>query len=95
VERNFFGSRHGKGPCDGMGAVVKQATRRAVERREVIVRNAQDMFDFCQNKLSTKDATEKCSHKLRTFFLVSNINRKHNNQLRQFRGPEVYTVSKV
>ena len=75
MERNFFGSRHGKGPCDGMGAVVKQATRRAVERREVIVRNAQDMFDFCQNKLSTKDATEKCSRKLRTFCFVSNINR--------------------
>jgi hypothetical protein len=31
-----------------MGAVVKQATRRAVERREVVVRNAQDMFNFCQ-----------------------------------------------
>jgi hypothetical protein len=58
-----------------MGAVVKQATRRAVERREVIVRNAQDMFDFCQNKLSTKDATEKCSRKLRTFLFVSIINR--------------------
>lgn len=58
-----------------MGAVVKQATRRAVERREVIVRNAQDMFDFCQNKLSAKDATEKCSRKLRTFCFVSNINR--------------------
>lgn len=37
-----------KGHCDGMGAVVKQATRRAVERREVVVRNAQDMFNFCQ-----------------------------------------------
>jgi hypothetical protein len=79
VERNFFGSRHGKGPCDGLGAVTKQATRRAIERKEATVQNAKDMYDLCCKTLSvTKGKNEKCCHKLRTFFLVSDINRSRS-----------------
>ena len=37
VERSFFGSSHGKGPCDGIGAVVKGAVRKAVMAKKVIL----------------------------------------------------------
>ncbi|KAL8611894.1 hypothetical protein ACOMHN_033639 [Nucella lapillus] len=35
IERSFFGSSHGKGPCDGVGGMVKAAAKQAVlaERR--------------------------------------------------------------
>lgn len=35
IERSFFGSNHGKGPCDGVGGMVKAATRRGVLGRQV------------------------------------------------------------
>ena len=35
VERSFFGSAHGKGPCDGVGATTKSALRQAVLLRKV------------------------------------------------------------
>lgn len=76
VERNFFGSRHVKGPCDGLGAVIKQAARRAVEKRKVTITNAKDMYDHCSQSLTLKKGKdEECCHKLRTFFIVSNIKR--------------------
>lgn len=79
VERNFFGSRHGKGPCDGLGVVIKQAARRAVERREVTITNAKDMYDHCSQSLTLKKGKdEECCHKLRTFFIVSNIKRNRS-----------------
>jgi hypothetical protein len=34
-ERSFFGSSHGKGPCDGLGGIVKAATTRGVLANEV------------------------------------------------------------
>ena len=39
-ERNFLGSRHGKGPSDGESAVVKSAVTRAVRSGQAIVANA-------------------------------------------------------
>ncbi|OWF48334.1 uncharacterized protein LOC110453200 [Mizuhopecten yessoensis] len=78
VEIKNFGSRHGKGPCDGLGAVVKQATKRAVERREVIVRTARDMYNYCVKNLTLDEShvdKDKCCHTLRAFFLVFDIKR--------------------
>ena len=45
-ERNFFGSRHGKGPSDGVSGVVKSAVRRAVISRRVTINTAEEMFDY-------------------------------------------------
>ncbi|PJE77756.1 hypothetical protein CI610_03318 [invertebrate metagenome] len=39
-ERHFFGSRHGKGPSDGAGAVVKSFVRRGVLGQKAVVNNA-------------------------------------------------------
>ena len=75
-ERNFFGSCHGKGPCDGAGGVVKTATRRAIVRGQAIISDANDMYMYCRENLTRPpDVDGKCNHSRRTFVVVNNINR--------------------
>ncbi|XP_064649611.1 uncharacterized protein LOC135501423 [Lineus longissimus] len=80
VERSFFGSNHGKGPSDGLGAVVKRATRDAVKSRETTVQDAKDMCNYLEQNLTipSQDMQDGCCHKPRTFFYVDaeNIQRK-------------------
>ena len=52
TERHFFGTRHGKGPCDAIGATVKNKTTTYVKSRRGIVRNALELYNFCQTELS-------------------------------------------
>ena len=72
VERCFFGSRHGKGPCDGEAAVVKHHVATAVKGKKTVVANARDFYDYAisssLNKQPVDDNT--CQHFLRTFFWV-------------------------
>lgn len=60
--RNYFETSHGKGPQDGVGANLKHKADMAVIRHEVVIQNANDLFDFndnCQRgsslKLSLRD----------------------------------------
>ncbi|XP_048028545.1 uncharacterized protein si:ch211-86h15.1 isoform X2 [Megalobrama amblycephala] len=66
VERCYFGSRHGKGPSNGVSGVVKSSVRHAVLLRRITINNAEEMYNFCNLNL-TKDG---CDGQLRTFFLV-------------------------
>ncbi|WAR17869.1 hypothetical protein MAR_032463 [Mya arenaria] len=72
-ERHFYGSRHGKGPSDGAGAVVKSAVRRAVMGGNVVVNDANEFFEIAKQKLSKEDTDHK-EHFKRTIFLVTDIN---------------------
>jgi hypothetical protein len=65
-ERNYFGSRHGKGPSDGVSGVVKSAVRRAVISRRVTVNTAEEMFNYCKEQLTRNS----CKGQKRTFFYV-------------------------
>ena len=87
IERNYFGSRHGKGPRDGVSGVVKSAVRRSVMSRNVTVNNAEDMYNFCQLKL-TKDS---CDEQRCTFFLVKRGDIKRDRELSQVRSALVGT----
>ncbi|KAJ8050612.1 hypothetical protein HOLleu_03877 [Holothuria leucospilota] len=72
VERHYFGSRHGKNPCDGEGGVVKNAVSRAVKTQsDVIITDAKTLFEYCKDHLS-KPATwdGKCCHSRRSFIFV-------------------------
>ena len=51
--RNFLESGHGKGPCDGLGATVKYSARQAVLQHLTIIRDAHELFAYCE-----KDRTE-------------------------------------
>jgi hypothetical protein len=80
TERSFFGSRHGKGPCDACIGVVKSNIRNAVVRREVTVQSAEDAFDYFTRKM-TKDGKEgQCNHSKRTFFLVPKNKIQHRKR---------------
>ena len=65
-KRNFFGSRHGKEPSDGVSGVVKSAVRRAVISRRVTINTAEEMFDYCVLNL-TKDC---CTGQRRSLYYV-------------------------
>ena len=75
VVRNYFGSRHGKSPADGAGAVVKSAARRAVISKSTEqIGDAQTMHRyFCSSKFQKDEPTYK-----REFFLVEDISREES-----------------
>ncbi|XP_063446520.1 uncharacterized protein LOC134726055 [Mytilus trossulus] len=73
IEKHFFGSRHGKGPCDGEFGVVKRTVANAVKSRNTIhvVRTAEEFYMYAKGALTKpKDTDEKCCHTQRAFFLV-------------------------
>ena len=74
IERHFFGSRHGKGPSDGVSGVVKSAVRRAVVTRQAIINTAEAMFNYCAENLTRSD----CKSQKRDFIFVKagEINRQ-------------------
>ncbi|XP_071481542.1 uncharacterized protein [Diadema antillarum] len=80
VERHFFGSRHGKNPCDGEGGVVKHVVRNVVKANtSIVVTDSHSFLNACEPKLSraaTKDG--HCIHSRRTFLLceTGDINRE-------------------
>ena len=74
-ERFFFGSCHGKGPCDGAGGIVKTAARMAVIRGDAIITDAKTMYNYLKTKLTRKTKIQNfCNHSRREFFLVE-VNR--------------------
>ena len=52
VQRNFFETSHGKGVCDGIGAIVKNTRLRAVIRGKAILSDAEDVYKYCLDKLA-------------------------------------------
>ncbi|KAK7119480.1 hypothetical protein R3I94_021351 [Phoxinus phoxinus] len=66
VERCYFGSHHSKGPSDGVSGFVKSSVQRAVQSHRITIKNAEEMYNFCNLNL-TKDG---CDRQLRTFYLV-------------------------
>ena len=78
IEKNYFGSRHGKGPSDGEIGVVKRSASVAVASRSVeSIRDAEEFFTFCQNTLKKDGQVGECHHQKRSFFHVKagDINR--------------------
>ena len=51
-EKHFFGTRHGKGPCDAEIGVVKRIAFLAVRRRRAIIANATDLYRFGKSSLT-------------------------------------------
>ena len=53
VERHYTGCRHGKGPLDGAGAVVKSGARRAAMGMNIIINSTEEFFIFGKENLKT------------------------------------------
>jgi hypothetical protein len=45
AEQHYFATSHGKGPCDGVGALVKRAIRKASLQGKLL-RNAEEITNF-------------------------------------------------
>ena len=52
MEKQYFGSRHGKGPCDAEIGVVKCITTQDMKRRKAIVCSAHDFYDYAKKSLT-------------------------------------------
>ena len=68
-ERHFFGSRHGKGPCDRETGVLKKSVARAVAARQDEVASPRDLFDMCRKRLCLP-RTDGHHHTKRRFVFV-------------------------
>ena len=61
-ERSYFGSRHGKGPCDALGGIIKKQAEMYVRTRKGSIQDAKALFEFCDINL-TINTDSKCQHK--------------------------------
>ncbi|XP_070184051.1 uncharacterized protein [Littorina saxatilis] len=78
TERHFFGSRHGKGPCDRETGVIKKSVNRAAAAGRAEVPSPKTFYDFCTKSLSLPRAgTDEHSHIKRRFVYVpaEDVNR--------------------
>lgn len=66
INRNFFGSEHGKGESDGETGVLNRAVDRAIVGGQVIIRNAKEMYNWCDENLAVDEPYNK-----RQFVFVS------------------------
>lgn len=83
--RNYFETSHAKGPQDGAGANLKHKADMAVVRREAIIQNAKDLFDFAETNLrsptSTRFQSQVVKLKRRVFFYNSEHERERPYRL--------------
>ncbi|KAJ8382437.1 hypothetical protein SKAU_G00032150 [Synaphobranchus kaupii] len=82
VQKHIFGSRHGKGPCDGEISVVKRCAANAVRGRRRIISNAEDLFSFGQDNLSLPKDDVEHVHSRRKFFFVKEGEIERNREHR-------------
>ncbi|KAK7090626.1 uncharacterized protein [Littorina saxatilis] len=54
TERHYFGSRHGKGPCDAEIGTVKKNASLAVKRRTAVISDPSQLYQWGKQKLSGK-----------------------------------------
>ena len=50
---NYFEAGHRKGPCDGVGGLVKRMADKAVKQQKVVIEDAQDFFSCTQQHMCT------------------------------------------
>ena len=71
----FFGARHGKGPADGAVGRVKHAAWRAIKSRQVVIKQAEDLYEFCVSKFGNNDDGPF----IQKFFYVPSTTIERNN----------------
>ncbi|KAK3768464.1 hypothetical protein RRG08_060826 [Elysia crispata] len=87
LTRHFFGAGHGESLCD---CVVKNAASRAVVSGKMAIQSAQNMFDFCSEKIIlSSDCPDHISCE-RTFQLLTTegIARESHETLEAVKGTQ-------
>ena len=65
----FFETSHGKSKSDGLGGVVKWYVSKDVAAKGVIIRNGNELFDYCDSNLAVENQNSKMMQ--RKFFYIS------------------------
>ena len=81
--RIFFETSHGKSKADEPGEVVKCFATHEVNAREVIIRNASELFEFCLEKPTIKESPDDKKALLNRvfYFIPSHIVHDYDRQL--------------
>ena len=67
TQRNFFGVRHGKGPCDACAGRVKSRLGNLVKTETCIITNAKTCFEAIQEHMETPwPSNNECCHYMLT-----------------------------
>ena len=73
-QRNFFGVRHGKGPCDACAGRVKMRLTKLVKSEAVVINTAKSCFDAAKEFLETPWPKEdECAHYMLNFHFTNKI----------------------
>lgn len=75
--RVYFETSHGKSKSDGLGGVVKGYASRDVAASNTIIRNASELYQFCNNKLTVIDSDQHKKMLNRIFFFVPKEDIQH------------------
>ena len=101
ITRNYFETSHGKGPCDGLGGIVKRKVSNAiVQNNNLRINTAAELHDYCESNLSTvgdssfNSRWRKFTASTRTFKLVENIDRSEMTRAKRIPGSrKLHSVS--
>ena len=78
-ERNFFGVRHGKGPCDACAGRVKNRLATLVKTETCIINTPKTCFDAAKEHLETHwPGKDECMHYMLTFHFTDKIRKRPN-----------------
>ena len=71
----YFETSHGKSKSDGLGGVVKGYANEEVAATNAIIRNAAELYQFCNEKLTVlgSDKHKKMLNRLFFYLLKDNI----------------------
>lgn len=80
--RNFFGVRHGKGPCDACTGRVKQALTKLVKAGTEVINSADSLYSAAKKHLETKPSTDthECQHFFQTFHFTRKLRTRPNTK---------------
>ena len=68
--RVYFETSHGRSKSDGLGAVVKGYANREVAATNTVIRNAAELYQFCNEKLTVLESDEHKKMLNRLFFYL-------------------------
>ena len=83
TQKHFFGSRHGKGPCDREIGVLKKSAKAAVAAGGETILSPKEFFSYYEKNLTLpKEGGLQHVHTKRRFFFVGKNEINRNNQQR-------------
>lgn len=88
VLHNYFGAKHGKAEADGAIGRLAQSIDAVVRSGQYELSKSEELAKYCQQFLTVgnDDKPGFCCHYRKSFYLVNDINREHDNDLVAVKG---------